>query len=139
MSHRFSQWASLGIGRTYKGRNLIVKNSVLAMAWYLTESQTIPDLDTILTTWQSMAWHFVESSSLSLFTGAQTGTAHHVARVVLVQDYPEGGRRCLDVELFVRALRARIVRNLFETSAHPFQNLAFYWIRRSYPVMNLML
>ena len=109
MSHRFSQWASLGVSRTYQGRNLVVKNSVLAMAWYLTETQTIPDLDAILTTWQGMAWHYVEASATSLFTSTQTQTAHHIARAVLVQDYPEGGRRCLDVELFVRAMPCALV------------------------------
>ena len=134
MAHRFAQWASLGLSRTYQGRNLIVKNSVLAMAWYLTETQTIPDLDTILTTWQGMAWTFVESSSSSLTTANKTQTAHRIARLILVQDYPEGGRRCLDVELFVRALRARVVRNLFEPSPHPYKNIAFYWIKRSYPL-----
>ena len=111
MSHRFAQWASLGVSRTYQGRNLVVKNSVLAMTWYLAETQTIPDLDAIVTTWQNMAWNFVESSFSSLATGTHTQAAHHVARAVLVQDYPEGGRRCLDVELFVCALRARFVRN----------------------------
>ena len=135
MSHRLAQWASLGVGRTYQGRNLVIKNSVLAMAWYLTETQTIPKLDAVLTTWQHLAWNFVESSSSSLKSiGTQTRTAHHVARIILVQDYPEGGRRCLDVELFVRALRARVVRSLLEPNAHPYKNLAFYWIRRSYPL-----
>ena len=65
MIHRFSQWSSLGVGGTYAGRNLIVKNSVLAMAWYLTESQTIPNIDYVLTKWQALAWNFVESSSNS--------------------------------------------------------------------------
>ena len=133
MSHRFSQWSSLGVGGTYAGRNLIAKNSVLAMAWYLIENQTLPDIDTVLTKWQRMSWRFVESSPSSLKLGLQAKPSHRIPRVVLVQDYAEGGRRCLDVELFTRALRVRVVRSLFEPTPHPYKNLAFYWIRRSYP------
>ena len=54
-----------------------------------------------------------------------------------MQDYPEGGRRCLDVELFTRALRMRTIRFLFEPTQHPpiptNKLLVFHWIRLSYP------
>ena len=44
MSQRLRLWSSLGVGPTYAGRNLIVKNSVLAMAWFLAECQTLPNI-----------------------------------------------------------------------------------------------
>jgi hypothetical protein len=43
---RFDEWSALGVGTTYAGRNLIVKNSVLAMVWYAEEAQTIDPIDT---------------------------------------------------------------------------------------------
>ena len=107
------------------------------MAWYLVESQTIPNLDAVLTTWQAAAWRFVESSIDTLRSGAQPShTAHRVARLVLTQDYAEGGRRCLDVELFSRALRTRSVRRLFEPGTHPVRNLPYHWIRASYSALS---
>ena len=133
MTRRFEEWAALGVGTTYAGRNLIVKNSVLAMAWYLVESQTIETIDAVLTNWQTQAWRFVEATCDALRLSISTGTsAHRIARLVLVQDYAEGGRRCLDVEYFSRALRVRAVRNLFEPAPHPYKCLAFHWIRASY-------
>ena len=136
MRRRLALWSSFGVGPTYAGRNLILKNSVLAMAWYLTEAQTIPSIDSVLTSWQRMAWIFLESSAttLSLTPSMPSApTAHHVSRAVLIQDYPEGGRRCPSVELFARSLRARTVRYLIEPGSHPFRLLAFHWIRLSYP------
>jgi hypothetical protein len=83
-----------------------------------------------------MAWSFIESAATTLRThsfSAPPPSAHHVSRAVLVQDYPEGGRRCLDVELFTRALRMRTVRYLFEPTPHPYKLLVFHWVRLSYP------
>ena len=133
MSRRFDQWASLGAAVTYAGRNLIVKNSVLAMAWYMVESQTFEGEDAVFTRWQASAWRFVEASVAALRSHAAGPTAHAVARTVLAQDYPQGGRRCLDVELFARSLRVRAVRALAEPSPHPYKNLVFHWVRTSYP------
>ena len=136
IEHRLSLWSSLGVGPTYAGRNLIVKNSALAMAWFLAEAQTLPEIDAVLTRWQRSAWSFIESSLTSLRSmplDSPIPSAHHVARVTLVQDYPEGGRRCVDVELFVRSLRARAVRTLFEPGNHPYRALALHWLRISYP------
>ena len=36
------------------------------MAWYLTEAQTIPSIDSVLTSWQRMAWIFLVESSARL-------------------------------------------------------------------------
>jgi len=105
MQQRLAQWQTLGVGSTYAGRNLIIKNSVLAKAWYMAELQSVPHLDAIIHKWQRFTWHFIEGAARPTHDDAPT--AHHVTRAVLVQDYPEGGRRCLDVALFVRALRLR--------------------------------
>ena len=76
----------------------------------------------MLTSWQKLAWHFVEANLTSLRTQSHTSrTAHRVTRSVLVQDYEEGGRRCLDVECFARALRVRVVRSLVEPGQHPYR------------------
>ena len=138
IERRFEEWAALGVGASYTGRNLVVKNSVLAMAWYMVESQAIDDLDDILSHWQRAAWRFVEASRDALCHGPPSrSSAHRVARLVLSQDYAEGGRRCLDIECFARALRMRSVRALFEPSSHPFQNLPLYWIRLSYAALRI--
>ena len=140
MERRLALWISLGVSPTYAGRNLTLKNSVLAMAWYLAENQTLPEIDAILTRWQRLSWSYIESSATSLRSlplDSPPPSAHHVSRNVLVQDYAEGGRRCISVELFVRALRARVVRGLIEPCDHPYVNLAFYWIRLSYPSLPL--
>ena len=128
---RLQQWQTLGAGSTYAGRNLIIKNSSHAKAWYLTEAQTLPSIDHVLRRWQSLAWSFVERPVVS--RASDSRGCSRVTRAVLVQDYPEGGRRCLDVFNFVRALRIRAVRCLLEPLAHPVQNIPYYWLRRSYP------
>ena len=130
--NRFDQWASIGVGSTYAARNLIVKNSVLAMAWYMIESQIPHDPDSVLTFWQRCAWRFVEASAMALRDDPNSRASSRVSRLLLTQDYSAGGRRCLDVELFSRALLLRSVRGLFEPGAHPYHNLPFHWIRLSY-------
>ena len=134
VGRRFEEWAEIGVASTYAGRNLIVKNSVLAMVWYTVESQSIAELDSALTEWQRMAWRFVEASTTALRTEATTTlpTAHRVARLVLAQDYAEGGRRCVDVELFSRALQMRAIRGLLEPGLHPYRNLPYHWLRSTY-------
>ena len=132
MLNRFDQWASIGVGSTYAARNLIIKNSVLSMAWYMIESQTLPSQDSILTFWQEQAWRFVEATATALRDNTHAHTTSRVARLLLTQDYAEGGRRCLDIELFSRALLLRSVRGLYEPGPHPYHNLPFHWIRLSY-------
>ena len=51
MERRLTSWAAIGTSATYAGRNLVLKNSVLAMAWYTIESQTIPDINICLSRW----------------------------------------------------------------------------------------
>ena len=132
MTRRFEEWSSLGVGATYASRNLIIKNSVPSMAWYLVESQTVTTIDHAFTVWQKQAWRFVEATSSALRSNT-VHTPHSVARLILVQDYAEGGRRCLDIEGFASALRARVVRGLFEPNPPPYKNMAYHWIRISYP------
>ena len=79
MRRRLALWSSFGVGPTYAGRNLILKNSVLAMAWYLTEAQTIPSIDSVLTSWQRMAWIFLESSATTLSLSTQPLNFNHAS------------------------------------------------------------
>jgi hypothetical protein len=92
MARRLGEWAAFGVASTYAGWNLVVKNSVLAMAWYTIEAQLIEGADAMLTNWQKMAWRFIEASSDALRCSATTPspTAHKVSRAVLAQDYAEG-------------------------------------------------
>ena len=55
--------------------------------------------------WYKMGWSFMEAS-----VGSTLEDGKHMSKVkrtVLVQDYPETGHRCLDVETFTRAFPLR--------------------------------
>ena len=106
---KFSKWRATGMPRSTGGRNLVIKNSVMALAWFLVQHQVPPDLDHMMDEWYKLSWDFFESGAhvkVSLTSSPptrQTGRAR-VERRVLVQDYDEGGQRCLDIEAFTRAL-----------------------------------
>ena len=55
-----------------------------------------------------------------------------VERLTLVQDYPEGGQRCQDIELFVRSLYIRQVSRLVAPSTHRGVDLVMAWVHRAY-------
>ena len=63
------------------------------------------------------------------------GAAHHVARPVMVQDYPEGGARCLDVERFTRAICMRHVRRLLDPVEQGWKGMAMHWLEQHYGVL----
>lgn len=49
MYTRFARWRERGLPRTRCGRNVVIRNSVLAVAWYMVQNQVPPTLDTIHT------------------------------------------------------------------------------------------
>merc|ERR1712185_135070 len=53
-------------------------------------------------------------------------------RAVMVQDYAEGGARCLDVERFSRALYMRHVRRLVDPVEQAWKGMAMRWIETRY-------
>ena len=124
--------------RTTAGKNLVIKNSVMALAWFLIQHQVIPDLEHMLDKWYTMSWSFFEGGANIIIKskGGPTPNRHHtrarVERRVLVQDYAEGGQRCLDTEAFTRALYAKQISRLLHPEPHPGKNLVAYFVNRTY-------
>ena len=55
LNSRYACWLSQGGARTLFGRNIVVKNSVMAVAWFLVQRQCLPNLDDMLAEWTTMA------------------------------------------------------------------------------------
>jgi len=82
--------------------------------------------------WERETWSFVEGASGSVRLEVARGGPHHVARAVAVQDYPEGGARCLDIERFTRALYMRHVRRLVDPVEQGWKGMAMHWLDSRY-------
>ena len=84
--------------------------------------------------WEKAGWQFfTESAKSTVEVDARTRShSTNVQRAVLIQDYPETGRRTQDVELFTRALYIRKLRHLVEPRSNPEQNLVYYWLHKTY-------
>ena len=104
---------------TREGRNVVVKNSVFACAWFMVQNQTPPDFEHMLEVWRKYEWTFYEASLTSNLTDGKHRAK--VERRVLVQDYAEGGQRQLDLEVAVRTQYIRQVRRLLEPPSIPGQ------------------
>jgi hypothetical protein len=139
---KFSKWRASSMPRSIRGRNLVIKNSAMALAWFLVQHQVPPDLDHMMDEWYKLSWDFFESGAhvkVSLTSSPptrQTGRAR-VERRVLVQDYDEGGQRCLDIEAFTRALYAKQVSRLLHPEPHPGKNLVHYFVNLSYGALRM--
>ena len=130
---RSTQWAVRGGARTLYGRNIVVRNSVMAVAWYLVSNQCPPGLDDMLAAWEKATWQFVESPAGTVIgTTESVPTSHVATRALLVQDYPEGGARCLDVEAFARALYMRHPRRLLDPVEQSWKGMAMHFINSRY-------
>ena len=130
---RYAQWAVRGGARTLYGRNIVVRNSVMAVAWYLVSNQCPPGLDDMLAAWEKATWQFVESPAGTVIgTTESVPTSHVATRALLVQDYPEGGARCLDVEAFARALYMRHPRRLLDPVEQSWKGMAMHFINSRY-------
>ena len=127
MRSRYAKWRERALPRTRGGRNIVVRNSVLSCGWYMVEGQFIDSLADVLEEWRRDAWRFFEGGA----PGGSKGRTD-VARAVLIQDYPEGGVRCQDVEAFVDSLYVRRVLRLADPAPHPLKGLVFYWVQQSY-------
>ena len=69
MKTKFAEWQERAMPNSFTGKNLVIKNSVLACAWYLVQNQAPPDLDSAMDNWQQMAWHFlINPFTVSVFT-----------------------------------------------------------------------
>mmetsp|Transcript_81488 Transcript_81488/g.162102 ORF Transcript_81488/g.162102 Transcript_81488/m.162102 type:complete len:115 (-) Transcript_81488:176-520(-) len=47
-------------GCSVYGRNIVVRNSVMAVCWYLVTNQCPPALDDMMAAWEKETWAFVE-------------------------------------------------------------------------------
>jgi len=63
MEARFQRWSSTCLPKTSGGRNLVIKSSVMALAWFLVQHQCPPDLDHTMDEWYLKMWGFYEGSS----------------------------------------------------------------------------
>ena len=77
-------------------------------------------------------WAFVESSSGPILQPSAGATAHHAPCAVLVQDYPEGGAHCLDIERFTHALYMRHMRRLVDPVEQGWKGMAMHWLEQHY-------
>ena len=131
---RYAQWSLRGNARTIFGRNIVVRNSVMAVCWYLISNQCPPNLDDMLAAWERETWAFVEQPGGAplLQPQGRDSPVHAAPRALLVQDYPEGGARCLDIECFTRALYMRHVRRLLDPVEQGWKGMVMHWLDRHY-------
>ena len=134
---RYAQWAMRGGPRvrTVFGRNIVVRNSVMAVCWYLVTNQCPPALDDMMAAWEKETWAFVERPRGATLQPGGGGSVHAVPRAVMVQDYAEGGARCLDTERFTRALYMRHVRRLVDPVEQGWKGMAMHWLKQHYGVL----
>ena len=140
---RYARWLTRGGARSMLGRNIVIKTSVMAVAWYLVSNQTPPNIDDMMSAWERESWRYFEQSAAALpaaAAAAPEGTALAARRAgtsvasrhVLVQDYLEGGMRCLNVEVHVRATYMRHVRRLLDPAPQHWKGMAMHWIDSVY-------
>ena len=110
MEKRYERWVGRGMPRSRRGRNIVIKNHVQSCAWYLVQSQTPPNLPQMLEKWQRYAWNFFEAPANA--EGLHQARRHAVKRETLIQERPEGGQHCQDIEIFTRSLYQRQVSRL---------------------------
>ena len=130
MQQRYNRWTSRGVPATRQGRNLVIRNHVNAVAWYMVQGQTPPRLTAMMEHWRTTGWHFFE---MAMQGGDMTHKGRAaIERHTLIQDYAEGGMRCQDVEIFVKSLYMRQVGRLATPSTHQGVDLVMAWINRAY-------
>ena len=133
---RANRWRERRMPSTRAGRAVALRNSILALAWYLVENQTPPDLEAMMDSWRTTGWEFMAESTVPYCRrnvprgGLKSAT--NVRHETLIQDYAEGGQRVQDVELFAKALQVRKIRHVVEPRPQPHANFALFWLRGSY-------
>ena len=128
---RLNLWRERGVPMTRAGRNVVIRNSVLALAWYLCEHQPLPNLESMMNAWREDVWDFIARGAIAAANGTRRGHTN-VKHTTLVQDYTEHGTRAVDVELFTRSLHIRKVRSMVEPSQGHTLHLPYFWINKHY-------
>ena len=130
MEARFNRWVGKGAPATRTGRNIVIRNSCFALAWFMVAHQYTPQLKDMMNAWSAMGWKFFE---MSMRAGDMDGTGHSgIERHTLIADYAEGGQRCQDVELFSKSLYIRQVGRIVAPSTHRGADLVMGWINEKY-------
>jgi exonuclease III len=127
---KFALWSQKYLPSSIEGKNTVIKNSVLACVWYLIEHQTPPDLDSLMTTLQKLAWSFHAQTHLSIINN--TNGIHPISHKTLIQDHPEGGARAADVETFARAIYANQALLLINPPSLDYRQIVMHWINLCY-------
>ena len=52
IAKRYERWLGRGIPATRRGRNIVIRNHVSAVAWYMVQAQTPPRLEEMLEVWR---------------------------------------------------------------------------------------
>ena len=93
MKKRYNRWYARGVPATRRGRNLVIRNHVNALAWYMVQAQTPPSLAGMMEEWRKMGWALFEAS---MHAADDTGRRRSaIERHTLIQDYPEGGSHAM--------------------------------------------
>ena len=132
VKERFNVWRRNRMPATLYGKSLAVKNSVLAMVWYLIGHQTPPDnaLDRMMSQWQTEAYDFLDQSLHAAELNQRGSTI--ISRRVLIQDHPEQGARITDVESTARAQYARWAQQLGHPPHASYKHLVLHYINAHY-------
>ena len=129
ISKRAQLWIDRGLPSTREGRCIALRNSILALSWFLVDNQIPTGLEELMEQWRKVGWQFFARGSGS------RGSAHvatPIRQLTLIQDYSNGGCRAPDVENFAAALQIRKVRRLLEPHEGPHCNILLYWLQRTY-------
>ena len=84
----------------------------------------------MLEKWQRYAWNFFEAPANA--EGLHQARRHAVKRETLIQERPEGGQHCQDIEIFTRSLYQRQVSRLVTPSSHKGVNIVASYVNRAY-------
>jgi len=77
---RYTRWTAAGTPKTIGGRNIVIKSSVMALAWFLVQHQIPPDFDHMMEVWYKNTWEFFEVGSTSTANQAPPGNRNRRGR-----------------------------------------------------------
>ena len=132
MAERVRMWRERGVPSTREGRCIALRNSILAVGWYLVENQTPNSMSATLEKWRRLAWNFLATSRQHADDTHHLVTSTNVKQLTLIGDYNEGGVRAPDIENFAAALQVRKLRRLLEPHSGPQTNFIMYWLNLTY-------
>ena len=126
-------WKERGIPRSREGKFIAMRNSILAQMWYLIENQFLENTPNTLECARIETWNFYNAREQQNNKNSSCNNAPtDIKKLTLIQDYPEGGMRAPDVELFTEAIYINKIARLLEPRPEPHTNLILFWINQTY-------